>query len=73
MAKQQTIKFKISQDGIVTEEVQGTVGDECESLTKEIEKALGTISGRIHKQEYYQSQTKVSDVTLQHNQDQTKG
>jgi len=73
MAEQQTIKFKISQDGTVTEEVQGTVGNECERLTKEIEEALGTVSGRIHKQEYYKSQNKVSDVTLQHNQDQTKG
>ena len=34
---QQTIKFNIRQDGTVTEEVMGGVGNDCENLTKRIE------------------------------------
>ena len=40
---QQTIKFTIKQDGTVTEEVIGAVGNECESLTKNIEEKLGVV------------------------------
>ena len=35
MAK--TIKFTIKQDGTVTEEVTGVVGNDCQQLTKVIE------------------------------------
>ena len=37
---QQTIKFIIKQDGTVTEEVIGAVGNECENLTRNIEEKL---------------------------------
>ena len=37
---QHTIKFVIKQDGTVTEEVIGVVGNECENLTKNIEEKL---------------------------------
>ena len=37
---QQTIKFTIRQDGTVTEEVMGLVGNDCENLTKRIEERL---------------------------------
>ncbi len=67
---QQTIKFNIKQDGTVTEEVMGTVGNECENLTKRIEERLGTVQSVEHKPEYYeQKQTTEEDVTLQHYQD----
>ena len=67
---QQTIKFNIRQDGTVTEEVMGTVGNECENLTKRIEERLGTVQSVEHKPEYYeQKQTTEEDVTLQHHQD----
>ena len=67
---QQTIKFNIRQDGTVTEEVMGTVGNECENLTKRIEERLGTVQSVEHKPEYYQQkQTTEEDVTLQHHQD----
>ena len=67
MATQQTLKFTIRQDGTVLEEVMGTVGNECENLTKRIEERLGTVQTVEHKPEYYQ---KNENVTLQHNQDQ---
>tara|TARA_B100001250_G_scaffold386977_1_gene383965 strand:- start:465 stop:674 length:210 start_codon:yes stop_codon:yes gene_type:complete len=63
--KQQSIKFKIRQDGTVTEEVIGAVGDECESLTKNIEEKLGVVQRVEHKPEYYQQkQTTEENVTF---------
>jgi len=67
------IIFKIDQDGTVHEEVQDVVGNQCEGLTSEIEENLGEVVSRIHKTEYYQSQENVTDVTLQHNQNEIKG
>ena len=54
---QQTIKFTIKQDGTVTEEVIGAVGNECENLTRNIEEKLGVVQRVEHKAEYYQSVT----------------
>ena len=53
--KQQSIKFLIKQDGTVTEEVIGTVGNECENLTRNIEEKLGVVQRVEHKPEYYQA------------------
>ena len=62
---QQTIKFTIRQDGTVTEEVMGVVGNDCENLTKRIEERLGVVESVEYKQEYYeQKQTTKEDVTL---------
>ena len=41
MPKQQKLKFSIRQDGTVSEEVFGAVGNECENLTRSIEENLG--------------------------------
>ena len=54
---QQTIKFTIKQDGTVTEEVIGAVGNECENLTRNIEEKLGVVQTVEHKPEYYQTVT----------------
>ena len=62
---QQTIKFTIRQDGTVTEEVMGVVGNDCENLTKRIEERLGVVDRVEYKPEYYeQKQTTEEDVTL---------
>ena len=67
---QQTIKFIIRQDGTVTEEVIGAVGNECESLTKNIEEKLGVVQRVEHKPEYYQQkQTIEENVSLHMHQD----
>ena len=65
---QQQIKFTIRQDGLVSEEVIGVVGDACQDLTKSIEKKLGEVTYVETKPEYYQQE----NVTLQHNQDETQ-
>ena len=66
---QQKIKFTIRQDGLVTEEVFGAVGNECQDITKSIEEKLGNVNYVETKPEYYQN-----NFTLQHdtNQDQTQ-
>ena len=69
MPKQHTLKFTIRQDGLVTEEVFGAVGNECQDITKSIEEKLGNVNYVETKPEYYQN-----NVTLQHdtNEDQTQ-
>ena len=69
--QKQTLKFTIRQDGYVTEEVIGVIGNQCQEITKSIEEKLGEVSYVETKPEYYQSQ---ENVTLQHsqNQDQTQ-
>ena len=56
---QKTIKYIIKQDGTVTEEVIGAVGNECERLTKNIEKKLGEVQRVEHKPEYYKNEQSV--------------
>ena len=63
--QKQTLKFTIRQDGYVTEEVIGVIGNQCQEITKSIEEKLGEVSYVETKPEYYQSQ---KNVTLQHNQ-----
>ena len=65
---QQQIKFTIRQDGLVSEEVLGVVGDSCQDLTKSIEEKLGEVTYIETKPEYYQKE----NVTLQHNQNETQ-
>ena len=68
---QQTIKFTVKQDGTVTEEVIGVVGNDCENLTKRIEERLGVVEKVEYKSEYYeQKQTTEENVTLHMHQDQ---
>ena len=71
MPEKQTLKFTIRQDGLVSEEVIGVVGNACQDLTRSIEKKLGEVTYVETKPEFYQQQTTQKDVTLQHNQDQT--
>ena len=68
MPIQQTIKFTIRQDGLVSEEVFGTVGNECEKITRSIEEKLGNVTYVEPKPEYYQQE----NVTLQHNQNENQ-
>ena len=68
---QQTIKFTVKQDGTVTEEVIGVVGNGCENLTKRIEERLGVVERVEHKPEYYeQKQTTEDHVTLHMHKDE---
>ena len=65
----QSLKFTIRQDGYVTEEVIGVIGNQCQELTKSIEEKLGEVSYIETKPEYYQPQENVS---LQHNKNENQ-
>ena len=67
--EQQKLKFIIRQDGYVTEEVFGAIGNECQEITKSIEAKLGEVAYVETKPEYYQSQ---ENVTLQRNQNENQ-
>ena len=71
MPEQTKLKFTIRQEGLVTEEVIGVVGNACQDLTKLIEEKIGEVTYVETKPEFYQQQNTQTDVTLQHNQNQT--
>ena len=71
MPEKQTLKFTIRQDGLVSEEVIGVVGNACQDLTKSIEEKLGEVTYIETKPEFYQQQNTQTDVTFQHNQNKT--
>ncbi len=52
--KKQSLKFTIRQDGTVTEEVMGVIGNECENITRSIEEKLGEVTHVETKPEFYQ-------------------
>ena len=70
MSEKQTLKFTIRQDGTVSEEVFGTLGNQCQEITKSIEEKLGEVTYVETKPEFYQQQNTQKDVTLQHNQNE---
>ena len=75
---EQTLKFTIKQDGTVIEEVSGTVGNECQDITKSIENKLGNVISVTHKPDYYLAQPienfwkNKTDVTLQYNKNKNQ-
>ncbi len=52
---QSILRFKIRQDGIVEESVEGVVGDSCQKLTENLEDALGNVQIRRPTSEAYQA------------------
>lgn len=48
------IEVEINSEGEVTMEVHGATGAECEQMTADLEKALGTTTKKLRKREYYQ-------------------
>jgi len=73
MPEKQTLKFTIRQDGLVTEEVIGVVGNTCQDLTRSIEEKLGEVTHVETKPEHYLAQPienfwkQQTDVTLHNN------
>ena len=74
--EKQTIKFNIRQDGLVSEEVIGVVGNTCQDLTKLIEEKLGEVTYIETKPEHYLAQPienfwkQKTDVPLHNNQNE---
>ena len=56
MAKQQTVKYTIKQNGNVTAEIYGAVGDQCLKITESVEDELGTVVNREFSPAYYETE-----------------
>ena len=50
---QRTLRFKIRQDGLVEESVEGFSGQSCQQLTEKLEEALGVVQLREPTPEAY--------------------
>ena len=68
MSNKETIKFSISQDGNVTQEVYNVFGSACVDLTKDIEIKLGDLENRVYSTEYYNNELDLTkDITINTN------
>ncbi len=65
MPKRQQMEFIIRADGSVEEHVSGVSGGMCESLTEDLEKALGDVVEREHTADFYRAAHESDDVSLQ--------
>jgi len=66
--KQHTIRYRIRQDGLVEELVEGVLGESCEQLTRTMEDNLGEISFRKLTPEYYQQpEFKPAKIVIEDN------
>ncbi len=60
---QRIMRFRIRQDGVVEESVEGVIGQSCAQLTEKLEAALGSIESRELKPEaYLQQQTQSQSI-----------
>ena len=50
---QRTLRFKIRQDGLVEESVEGFSGQSCQHLTEKLEEDLGVVQRREPSAEAY--------------------
>ena len=64
---QRTLRFRIRQDGIVEETVEGVSGESCNQLTESLEEALGVVEYKKTTAEAFlrpedQSQTLPAEI-----------
>ena len=66
--RQQTIRYRIRQDGLVEELVEGVLGESCEQLTRSMEDNLGELAFRKLTPEYYQQpEFKPAKIVIEDN------
>ncbi len=63
---QRILRFRIRQDGVVEETVQGVVGTDCYQLTEKLESALGSVQQRQSKSEAYDCSEEQTKLTQDH-------
>ena len=56
MPKQETVKYSIRQDGLVSVETSGMTGDQCLEVTKGVEEELGTVLTREFSPAFYENE-----------------
>ena len=59
---QRILRFKIRQDGVVEETVEGVVGSTCQQLTEKLESALGSVEQRELTSDAYLSSEEQSQL-----------
>lgn len=59
----QELEITIGKDGRVNVATRGVKGDGCLALTKNIERAIGTVEERAYTSEYYEQPGEVSAYT----------
>lgn len=60
MAKKDELEISISSDGEVSINVIGAKGKKCLDLTKDLEEALGIVTNRETKPQFYEQETNTS-------------
>ncbi len=63
---QRTLRFKIRQDGVVEETVEGIVGTDCYQLTEKLESALGSVEQTQLTSEGYATAEEQSESISEH-------
>ena len=61
MAPQRTLRFKIRQDGLVEETVEGVAGHSCIQLTEKLEDALGSVESKQVTADAYVSSEELNE------------
>ncbi len=61
---QRTLRFKIRQDGLVEESVEGVAGEACHQLTKRLEDSLGVVQRREPTSELFLKDNNVQSQSL---------
>ena len=56
MSKQETVKYSIRQDGLVSVETSGMTGSQSLEVTKGVEEQLGTVLTREFSPTYYENE-----------------
>ena len=56
MSKQQTVKYSIRQDGVVSVETTGVTGSQCLEITNKVEAELGTVLTREFSPAFYENE-----------------
>tara|TARA_B100001996_G_scaffold48307_1_gene34671 strand:- start:895 stop:1116 length:222 start_codon:yes stop_codon:yes gene_type:complete len=63
--KKEAIKYTISQDGNVKEEVINVTGTQCIDITEDIEIKLGDLQNRVYTSDYYNHELDLTkDITI---------
>ena len=63
MAKQTSVRYKISPDGkTITEQVEGVQGNQCAIITSSIEEALGVVTSRKPLMAFYSGEDRLEKL-----------
>ena len=56
------VEITVEEDGTTKIEVKGCTGRQCADLTRDLERALGTVTADVKKPEYFQQQKQTQQA-----------